>query len=117
MVEYHQRVEQTTNASPVRQIHGQQFPLARHQREPGPETQNRPAPLTVEDKLELQLEPAAIRQLQPNTHLKFVVNDETNRVIVQIIESETNQVLREVPPKSLSDALANLNGSFGKQIR
>lgn len=117
MVNFPQRVEQTTNASPARKVQELPFPPSRHQREPGPEIPNRTAPLTVEDKLELQLEPAAIRQLQPNTHLKFVVQDDTNRVIVQIIESETNQVLREVPPKSLSDALAALNGGFGKQIR
>jgi flagellar protein FlaG len=117
MVEYPQRIEQATNASPVRPVRPTQFPQALRQPSAGSETEGQAPPIKVEDKVDLQLEPEAIRQLQPNTHLKFVVSDDTNRVIVQIIESETNQVLREVPPKSLSDALAALNGSFGKKIR
>jgi flagellar protein FlaG len=117
MVDYSHRIEQATNASPVRLVQETQFTTAQHRSDSGVRPEHQLAPLTVEDKVDLQLEPEAIRQLQPHTHLKFVVNDETNRVIVQIIESETNQVLRQVPPKSLSEALAALNGSFGKQIR
>ena len=117
MVDYPQRIEPATNASPVRLVQQTHFPVARQQHRPQADAEAQAPPFAVEDKVDLQLEPEAIRQLQPHTHLKFVVNDDTNRVIVQIIESETNQVLREVPPKSLSDALAALNGSYGKHIR
>jgi flagellar protein FlaG len=117
VVDISQRIEQVTNASPVGNVHDARFTPPQQQREAEAATEPQTKPLTVEDKVELQIEPEAIRQLQPNTHLKFVVSEDSARVIVQIIQSDTNQVLREVPPKSLSDALAALNGGFGKQIR
>jgi uncharacterized FlaG/YvyC family protein len=83
-------------------------------REPEADVAAQALPLTVEDKVDLKIEPEAVRQLQPNTHLKFVISEDSSRVIVQIIQSDTNTVLREVPPKSLTEALAALNGGFAK---
>ena len=121
MAESIHNLERAANASPVHlDLVGQsQQTEALNQRKQQAETQaqNQESPFNVEDKVELQLEPEAIRRLQPNTHLKFLVSDDSNRVIVQIIQSDTNEVLREVPPKSLSEALAALNGGFVKKIR
>lgn len=121
MAESVHNLERTTNASPVHPV--QQAPQTRHaearraQNQQANEDLNQGGPFNVEDKVELQIEPEAVRQLQPNTHLKFVVSDDTDRIIVQIIQSDTNEVLREVPPKSLSEALATLNGNFAKRAR
>ncbi len=103
--------------SPVFPVQQAKQAEARHQRAQSQVAQAPKSPFNVEDKVELQLEPAAIRQLNPNTHLKFVTSEDSSRVVVQIIQSDTNEVLREVPPKSLSEALAALNGSFAKKIR
>lgn len=114
-----QNLERTANASPVHPVQETQRLEASNPRGQQTEAQiqDQESPFNVEDKVELQLEPEAIRQLKPNTHLKFLVSDDSNRVIVQIIQSDTNEVLREVPPKSLSDALAALNGNIGRSIR
>ncbi len=119
MAESIHNLERATNASPVNLV--QEARKAHTPRTLGQqaqaEAQAQESPFNVEDKVELKLEPEAIRQLQPNTHLKFLVNDGSDRVVVQIIQSDTNEVLREVPPKSLSDALAALNGGFVKKVR
>ena len=117
MAESIQNLERATHASTVHLAHQTQQAEARQTRKQKTEAQAQELPFQVEDKVELQLEPDAIRQLHPNTHLKFVTSEDSSRVIVQIIQSDTNEVLREVPPKSLSDALAALNGSFAKKIR
>lgn len=117
MAESIQNLHGPSNASPVRPAHPTQHGPRGTDRAGKPEAESQTSPLNVEDKVELQLEPDAVRQLRPNTHLKFLVSDDSNRVIVQIIQSDTNEVLREVPPKSLSEALAALNGGFSNKIR
>jgi flagellar protein FlaG len=115
VVDFFQRVQQTASASPARLLHDPNTPAATAlPREPESDAAGQAQSLKVEDKVELQIEPEAVRQLQPNTHLKFVISEDSSRVIVQIIQSDTNTVLREVPPKSLTEALAALNGGFAK---
>lgn len=117
MVEAFQRIQQSTSASPARQVLGQNAdPAPRNAaaEESVAEAAKQGVPQKVEDKVELKIEPEAVRQLRPNTHLKFVVSEDSNRVIVQIIQSDTNKVLREVPPKSLTEALAAMNSAFSR---
>ena len=110
------RVHQSNGASPVRLVHDTSGnPVQPRANEPGADAAAQAHPLKkVEDKVDLKIEPEAVRQLRPNTHLKFLVSEDSNRVIVQIIQSDTNTVLREVPPKSLTEALAALNSRFTK---
>jgi uncharacterized FlaG/YvyC family protein len=115
VVDLFQRIQQTTSASPARLVHDPHTAQAPAlPQEPAAEAAGQAQPLKVEDKVDLKIEPEAVRQLQPNTHLKFVVSEDSSRVIVQIIQSDTNTVLREVPPKSLTEALAAMNQGFAK---
>lgn len=43
-----------------------------------------------------------------NTHLKFEIHDKTNQVMVSIIEDESGEVLKEIPPKKMLDMVAKL---------
>lgn len=36
-----------------------------------------------------------------NTHLSFKVNDETGRMIIQVIDSETGEIRRQIPPEEM----------------
>lgn len=45
---------------------------------------------------------------QESTHLKFEIHEKTHAVMVKIIESETGEVLREIPPEKLIDMLSKI---------
>jgi flagellar protein FlaG len=38
--------------------------------------------------------------LGSNEHISLAYNEETNRVIMRVVDSKTNEVLREVPSKN-----------------
>ena len=46
-------------------------------------------------------------------HLQFRVHDETNRVMVKIIDDDTGEVLDEIPPKRTLDILASFTQLAG----
>lgn len=43
-----------------------------------------------------------------NTHLQFRVHEKTNEVMVKIIDDETGEVLKEIPPEKMLDMVAKL---------
>jgi flagellar protein FlaG len=43
-----------------------------------------------------------------NTHLKFEIHDKTKEVMVKIINDESGEVLKEIPPKKMLDMVAKL---------
>lgn len=47
------------------------------------------------------------------TRLEFVVSEETGRVVISVIESETNKLVRKIPPDSmnrLADQMMEMRG-------
>lgn len=40
--------------------------------------------------------------------LRFQIHERTNEVIVKVIDSETEEVIREIPPEKLLDMFANM---------
>lgn len=43
-----------------------------------------------------------------NTHLQFRIHEKTNEVMVKIIDDESGEVLREIPPEKMLDLVAKL---------
>lgn len=43
-----------------------------------------------------------------NTHLKFEIHEKTKEVMVRIIEDETGEVIKEIPPEKMLDMIAKL---------
>lgn len=41
-----------------------------------------------------------------NRRLHFQVHDQTNRIQVQVIDAETKEILKEIPPEKILDLLA-----------
>lgn len=60
------------------------------------------------DVVELSISPDVVRQLPPEMHLKFLVDPRDNRVVIQVIDNQTDEVIRVVPPSKLRDALRQL---------
>lgn len=43
-----------------------------------------------------------------NTHLKFQIHDKTKEVMVKIINDESGEVVKEIPPEKMLDMVAKL---------
>jgi len=45
--------------------------------------------------------------------LHFDIHEDTNRVMVQVIDIETDEVLREIPPERILDMVASIEEALG----
>lgn len=43
-----------------------------------------------------------------NRSLRFKIHERTNEIIVKVVDSETEEVIREIPPEKLLDMFANM---------
>ncbi|MBN1410237.1 MAG: flagellar protein FlaG [Spirochaetales bacterium] len=48
-----------------------------------------------------------------NRRLKFNVNKEINRIIVKVIDGETNEVIREIPEVEIQKLIARIKETIG----
>jgi flagellar protein FlaG len=48
-----------------------------------------------------------------NTHLQFKIHKETNDVIIKIIDDETGDILKEIPPEKFVDMIAKITEVAG----
>ncbi|KGK90344.1 hypothetical protein DP73_06750 [Desulfosporosinus sp. HMP52] len=48
-----------------------------------------------------------------NTDLRFEIHEKTNRVMVQVVNSKDNTVIKEFPPHELLDTLAAISDYVG----
>lgn len=51
--------------------------------------------------------------LSNTTHLKFEIHDKTKDVMIKIINDNTGEVLKEIPPKKILDMVASMMEVFG----
>jgi flagellar protein FlaG len=51
-----------------------------------------------------------------STHLRFTFHEELNEYYVQIVDDQTNEVIREVPPKKILDMVAKMHEMIGLLI-
>jgi uncharacterized FlaG/YvyC family protein len=48
-----------------------------------------------------------------NRHLRFDINREIDRIIVKVIDSETNEVIREIPEVAIQKMIAQIKKTIG----
>lgn len=48
-----------------------------------------------------------------NERLEFSIHEATNRVMVRVLDRETDEVLREIPPEQILDLVAKLQELVG----
>lgn len=60
------------------------------------------------DVVELSMDPETVRQLPPSLYLKFLVDQKDGQVIVQVMDSATDEIVRVVPSNKLQEALRGL---------
>ncbi len=47
-----------------------------------------------------------------NRKLDFVVHDDTQRMMVKVVDTENDKVIREIPPEELLDLVARMQETF-----
>jgi hypothetical protein len=82
------------------------YSVPRQARQVRPEGLRAGAPADV---VELSLDADTVRQLPANLHLKFLVNPDDSQIVIQVIDSTTDTVVRTVPSEKLRDALRHLS--------
>jgi flagellar protein FlaG len=48
-----------------------------------------------------------------NRRLKFSVVEDTNLVIVKVIDTDTDKVIKEIPPKEIQDLVSRIEKAIG----
>ncbi len=51
-----------------------------------------------------------------NARLSFSYNDKANRIVVKVINTQTNEVIREVPPKDVIRLLEHMKEYMGIMV-
>ncbi len=64
---------------------------------------------TVSDEQKIKAVDRAIKAMEgPHTSVEFSVHKETNTIMIKVLNKETNEVIREVPPEKTLDVAAKL---------
>ena len=48
-----------------------------------------------------------------NHRLKFSITEEIDRVVVKVIDAETDKVIKEIPPQEIQDLVARIQKAIG----
>ena len=51
-----------------------------------------------------------------NNHLAFSVDEKTGKRIIEVVDSETKEVIRQIPPEEILRALAGITDMLGSWI-
>jgi flagellar protein FlaG len=64
---------------------------------------------TIAQEQRMKMIEQAIKSVQgPTTRLDFSIHDKTNDVIIRVVDKETGEVIREIPPEKTLDILSKL---------
>lgn|SRR5690606_9992036 len=96
--------------SPARDVASYPYPVRPAQTTHGPRSGDRPAlvPGAPSDIVELSAGGQTLSKLPPTVYLRFLRDERSSRVVVQIVDSATDEVIRQVPPRDLHDVLRRL---------
>lgn len=73
------------------------------------QAESRGEEFTISEKQLIQAIEKAIQSMQgERTHLQFSVHEETKQIMVKVINSESNEIIREIPPEKSLDFLAKI---------
>lgn len=86
------------------------MPVANFVPEHTEEVEKSQQPNIAEESLSKLLKEA---EYELNFQLSFSIHKETNRVVVKVIDPESNKVLRQIPPEELLDLAVKLQEMLG----
>jgi len=68
---------------------------------------------TPEEELADAVDKANKTALIFDRSLKFKIHDETHEMMISVIDSNTNKVVRDIPPKEFLDMIAKMKAYIG----
>jgi flagellar protein FlaG len=51
-----------------------------------------------------------------NRKLKFYLNEEIGRVVVKVIDAETDKLIKEIPPQEIQELVARIQQAIGVMV-
>ncbi|HHX60823.1 MAG TPA: flagellar protein FlaG [Epulopiscium sp.] len=64
---------------------------------------------TIQEKLIIEsIETANKKMLGPKKEFEFAIHKQTKQIMVKVIDKETKEILREIPPEKVLDAVAHM---------
>jgi flagellar protein FlaG len=65
------------------------------------------------DEINKMIDQLNISTRKSNERISFAYNEATNRIIVRVVNNDTNEVIREIPPKDFMRFIEHLKDSLG----
>lgn len=88
--------DRLVEVEPVKAVEGIETSFDREQYEP------------VKEHIQKLVDEAQSVLQQANGQLTFKMHEGTGRILVQLVEKETKEVLREIPPEKMLDVIAGI---------
>lgn len=85
-------------------------------REPQPERKQIVSTERQRNEIRANLDRLEKTYLAFNRRLKFSVNEEIDRVVVKVIDAETDKVIKEIPPQEIQDLVARIQQAIGVMV-
>ena len=64
---------------------------------------------TIAQEQRMKMIEEAVKSVQgPTTRLDYSIHDKTNDVIIRVVDKETGEIIREIPPEKTLDILSKL---------
>jgi flagellar protein FlaG len=78
-----------------------------------PQSRQQPTPAVNMAEIESQLRALEKTFLAFNHRVKLSVNEEINQVIIKVVDSETDKVIKEIPAVEIQHLIANIKQTIG----
>lgn len=70
----------------------------------------------IDEKIIQAIEEANKKVLGPNIELNFKIHEKTKRISIKVINQETKEVIREIPPEKLLDIIGYISNYKGNVL-
>ena len=98
-----ENIKATNSAKPVSQNRTKSIEIKDHLK------QNLGYKPTMQEKLIIDaIEKANQKVLGPNKEFEFAIHKATKQIMVKVLDSETKEIIREIPPERVLDAVAQM---------
>lgn len=65
-------------------------------------------PNLAREDLEKAIKDANKLLFKDNSHFEFKMHERTNRIMVKLVDSETDEIIKEIPPEKILDLVASI---------
>lgn len=104
-------IEEASALQPVKPVEPNSGPAGASNQSPGAESKR---DLIPAHRVDLSLDPQLVRKIPRDVYLRYYVRPGIGNWVVQLIDRETQEVIREIPPGGLKELLQELARQRGE---